>query len=247
MGNWPNKFLALAVSAHFALGICPAADEPGGPYRINLSSTVERAYTRFSKEPYHEHGKRYVIISLTPWGVRRKRPVNQQMLLAELRRALALHGFHEPEAGGKPDIVLTVLYGRGLLVNPFTKDSIEIDPYGASGPSYWVSEWEARTMAMPGGYGKIIAAGAPKLFIAISAWQYPTSATEKPKLVWRTIVNTDDPDEDLSLQSEKLLLAAAQFFDHPIDEPEITISSNLPEGWVKIGTPTVIVPNQPGK
>jgi hypothetical protein len=242
------KVILLLLAGGLLISARVRAADDSSPYRINLSSMVERAYTRFSKEPYREHGKRYAIISLAPVAeYPLKRPVNEAALLAELRRALAVHGFHETESGKNPDIVLTVLYGRSHLVNPYTKDSIDVTPGGVGVPMLVIGEVEARTISKPGGAAKLIAAGAEKLFIAISAWQYPATQTEKPKLVWRTIVNTDDPDEDLNLLSEKMLLAAAQFFDHPIEEPEITFSSDLPEGWVKIGDATVVDPAKPAK
>ncbi len=241
------KLLSLLFAGVLIAGSAMAADD-SGPYRINLSSMVERAYTRFSKEPYREHGKQYVIVSLMPVAeYPLKKPVDETALLTELRRALSVHGFREAQPGQNPDIVLTVLYGRSHLVNPYTRDSVEVGPSGVGVPIAVIGEAEARAVGVPGGAAKLIAAGSEKLFIAVSAWKYPEAAKEKPKLLWRTIVNTDDPDEDLNLLSEKMLLAAAGYFDKPVEEPEISFNSNLPEGKVKSGDPTVVEPAKSGK
>jgi hypothetical protein len=248
-----TRLFALLVASG---PLVAAAADDDSPYRINVNSTVERAYTRFSKEPYREHGKVYAIISLkegveatfTRWNPNPlAKPVNESVLLAQLRHALTSRGFREVESGKKPDIVLTVLYGRSHLVNPYTGG---FTPLGLDGLRAIVGtpdKIEAETLGMPGGAAKIISASAEKLFIAVSAWKYPETAQEKPVLIWRTIMKTDDPDEDLNLLSDKMLMAGAALFDHPTDEPEVAIPSDLPEGHVKVGTPTVVEPSTPGK
>jgi hypothetical protein len=234
--------LVWLLASGWALATTASGDD--SPYRINVSSTVERAYTRFSKEPYRDHGRWYNIISAAPVEENPlARPVNETALLTQLRGVLALHGFHEAEPGHNPEIVLTVLYGRSHLLNPYTKESVDIDANNGV-PTASIGETEARTLSMPGGQTRLIAASAEKLFIAVCAWKFPETAQEKPKELWRTIVNVDDPDEDLNLVSEKMLRAASTFFDHPIETPEVTFSSDLPEGHVKLGTPTEIGPDK---
>lgn len=94
----------------------------------------------------------------------------------------------------------------------------------------------------PGYFEKVVSNSAEKLFIAIIAWQFPTTSREKPKEVWRTVMVTDDPDQDLNLISEKMLAAGGGYFDHLIEDEEVTLPASVAEGHVTVGTPTVVEP-----
>jgi hypothetical protein len=217
-----------------------AATDGSDWYRITVNSAVEPADSQFSRGvPWREHGRKYTIISLNAvprfWSIETgakppsitKREMEAR-LGTQLRRALAAQGFYEAEVGTVPDIVLTVSYGRSRMINPYRKKE----------QIYY------QTLATPGGWAKIRQADTAKLFIAVFAWRCPKTAQDKPKQVWRTIIKTDDPDMDLSLQSERMLMAGAAFFDHPTEALETTFSSDLPEGHVKVGLPTVVEPNK---
>ena len=93
---------------------------------------------------------------------------------------------------------------------------------------------------------KIQKASYEKLFIEVKAWKYPSSPQEKPRVMWVAMMNVDDPDHrDLNAVFKDMLAAGAQYFDKSMDEPEVSVFKQLPEGTVKVGTPTVIEPTKP--
>jgi hypothetical protein len=245
------RCLALLLGGCPLLGVTAAAADNGDEFQINVRSSVERAYTTFSKEPYHEHGKSYAIIGFDQVknDAPLAKPVNRLQLYNELQKILSAYGFHEPAAGINPEIVLTVLYGRSWMRNPYLDGVVESPPGDFGGvPTYTASvDQMIREKTTPGYADKVISANAEKLFIAVTAWQFPKTAKEKPRQLWRTVMLTDDPDRDLNLAAEKLLAAGAAYFDHPIEKEEISISSTVAQGHVEVGTPTVVEPGKPGK
>jgi hypothetical protein len=250
----------VAVSlASILAGVFASAAE--GEYRINVRATVDRPFKGLGKEPLREHGRVYSIVSIEEIvNVESKlvRPVNEFALLKNLNRVLAKRGFREAAPGTDPDILLTVLYGRGWLKNPYTDDSmIETDAPGIDG----VGSMGGRTVTIIGipkdiirhkeaGYEeKLQRADGEKLIINITAWEYPGAKKDgvkkkRPRQLWYTTVNTDDADQDLNEQMEKMLAAGAVYFDREMDKEETTVFSNLPEGRVEVGTPTVVEPTR---
>ncbi|MDB6168828.1 MAG: hypothetical protein JWM88_1692 [Verrucomicrobia bacterium] len=255
------RMLALAVVVGLTL-LRARADEP--EYQINVRSEVERAFKGLGKEALREHGKVYTVISIEQIDNPENklvRPVNEFALLKNLNRVLAAHGFREAAAGTNPEILVTVLYGRGWLKNPYTDDGmIETDAPGIDG----IGAMGGRTVTIvgipkdamrhlePGYEEKQQRADGEKLIINVTAWEYRGPRKEgekrtKPKQLWHTTINTDDADQDLNAQMEKMLAAGAVYFDRVIDKEELTVSSSLPEGHVNVGTPTVVEPPKSGK
>lgn len=252
--------LALALCG---LGLLAGAQARGAEveYNINVRSDVDRPFKGLGREPLVEHGKVYAIVSIEQIDNPENklvRPVNEYMLLKNLRRVLADHGFREAPEGTAPEILLTVLYGRGWLRNPYLDDGT-INPYGGVDG---VTGGGAPTVTIVGVPKDIIRhkdaffdekaqrAESEKLIINITAWKYPEprkagEKKQKPRQYWRTTINTDDADQDLNALMEKMLRAGAVYFDRVIDKEEVTVSSTLPEGHVKVGIPTVVDPNQP--
>jgi hypothetical protein len=91
-------------------------------YNITIRTAVDRDYKIFGKTSDKTHGKAYAIIQFqqakndTPLA----KPVNQLKVYRELQTGLSAYGFHAPAAGQNPDIVLTVIFGRGWLQNPIS-------------------------------------------------------------------------------------------------------------------------------
>ena len=82
----------------------------------------------------------------------------------------------------------------------------------------------------------------------ISAWQFPAKAGEKPNLLWRTVVATDNPDtRDLNLAMPAMLAAGADYFDKDTPDGEVTINTTMPTGRVKLGPLEVLPDARPGK
>jgi hypothetical protein len=227
-----------------------AAGSDDSDFRITVRSSVEQAYTRFSKEPLHEHGKSYAIIAMDQVkDIPLVKPANEGEILAQLRTVLSAYGFHEITPGTNPEIVLTVLYGRSHLRNPYLDKTIEIDGAGFGGVRVVSASVDqlVRERSTPGYAEKTISADAEKLFIAVTAWKFPSTAKEKPEQLWRTLMLTDDPDQDLNQLSKKMLAAGAGYFDHPMAAEEVTIPSSVAEGHVILGTPTIVDPKKTKK
>lgn len=241
-----------------------AAAEGENTFPINVRAVVDRPFKGFGVEPLHEHGKSYAIVSIkqidNPTN-RLARPVNEFALLKNLRHVLATHGFREAPANTRPEIILTVLYGRGWLRNPYLDDSM-IDEL--SGGIDGISAGGARVVTIvgipknvirhkePGYEEKVQRADGEKLILNLTAWQPPEprkagAKKVKPRQLWHTTINTDDADQDLNELMEKMLAAGAAYFDREIEQEEVSIPSTLPEGRVNVGTPTVVEPNPPRK
>ncbi len=180
------------------------------------------------------------------------KPVDARALAAQVTKQLESRGFRPIGPGEKPEIIITVKYGRGqLMSNPYLDlDNLrpgdprkvgqhsnlsDSDRVGVqSHPSYVGIEEKRQRLSME------------QLIIQVRAWEYPPPADpkEKEKLLWMTTMYVDDPNHtDLNTVAEKLLAAGAPYFDRHLErEKEKVIDTNLPEGRVEVGTPEVVTP-----
>jgi hypothetical protein len=168
-------------------------------------------------------------------------PVDAAALAKELTRQLEAHGFRRVQPGQKPEIIITVKYGRGFLSNPYS----DLD-----GDKFITSLSDSDVLVahhlLTGGRleERHQWAAQPKLIIQVRAWAYPPPADPKQKipLLWVTTMHVDDPDHrDLNEIAPQLLATGAAFFDRPIArEREVVINRPLREGQVKVGTPEVV-------
>jgi hypothetical protein len=248
--------LGLACYALLA-SRAPAAGD-NDTFKVNIRTEVDREWTLFSKKPAVVHSKLYSLA----WIKRPKRtaagdlanPVDETALLQQLHDVLAARGFHEPEAGKVPDVVLTVLYGRSKLKNPYDDGAIAIadaglggggtgqnisgggENYGSnsSGSTAGASEEVTGGIDLmmaertPGFKEKKMAADEEKVFISITAWEFPGFMPKaKPKMLWRATMNVDDPTLDLNVVGGKMLALGAPYFDREIKDKEITVSGSL--------------------
>jgi hypothetical protein len=233
--------------------LAKAADDEDA-FEINVRTTVDQPFTLFGKKPAPVHGKLYAIAGVKaasnvpgdtsiPLAI----PVDEEELLRQLRAVLNLHGYHEAGFGVAPEIVLTVFYGRSQLSNPYTDKSIQISGDGVPVVTASADQMQ-RERSTPGYAEKVQAANGEKLFIIINAWEFPGfNPKQKRKLLWRTIVNVDDPDQDLNPIAGKMLAVAGLYFDREINKEEISVLSTAPEGKVTIGPSVDVGPGHPGK
>jgi hypothetical protein len=225
-----------------------AADQV--PVAIDVRSSVDQRWEGWRKRGPVTQGRVYLLAAVTqaPSADRLLKPVDEARLAALLRRELAAHGFREITAQEKPDVVLTVSYGRGFLKNPHL-DEGTLDELTPGIPTLTVtSPKQAQRQREPGFEAKAQRAQFEKLFVTISAWRYPGERREKPHLLWRTSMLTDDPDgRDLNGALPALLAAGAGYFDRETREGEVTVNSSMPAGSVRLGPLHLIEPGPPGR
>ncbi|MFI5357465.1 MAG: hypothetical protein ACHQ4G_09035, partial [Opitutales bacterium] len=256
----PTRFLAnpclrrllpggLALAIAFACVVSGRADE--AYVRIAVRSDVDQPFQGWSKAPLKEHGKLYYLASIKegPSALPMVKPVDQGMLRKLLVGMLAKQGFRPITAHEMPDVILTVIYGRGFLENPYLK-GIMVD-YSSDPPVETLDGLDTEQIIKERDSTfeeHLQNAQFEKLFMRVSAWAYPGKPPPKPKhvkpyLLWKTTVLIDDPiNRDLNQYIEKMLEAAAPYFDHKTPEEEAFSSTTVPEGYVKVGDAKVVPP-----
>jgi hypothetical protein len=181
-------------------------------------------------------------------GLKLVKTVNAVALAKEVTAQLVAQGFHPVQPGQKPDIVVTVKYGRGFLPNPYTDSDGDKQRTNLSNTDL-LAVWPTHDRFVGLEHNRQRAA-QESLVIQVRAWKYPPPKDPKKKeeLLWMTTVHVDDPEHrDLNEISGKMLAVGAPYFDHHIArEGEVLINTALPEGHVNVGTPEV-VPPQPSK
>jgi len=243
----------LAIGLGLAAPAVPAAEMPtdaGVPLSIDIRTSVDQRWRGFRKGGAVAHGKRYLLASVkdAAGAVPLVRPVNEGELLRLVRGELGKHGFQEITAAQKPEIVLTVNYGRGFLRNPHLEDAM-VDETNSENTTIVTITSLAQLMRQREANfeEKVQKAQFEKLFITVTAWKYPEARGEKPYFFWRTVMAVDNPDgRDLNLALPAMLAAGAGYFDREIKDPEVTINSTLPTGTVKLG-PLDVIEERTGK
>ena len=191
------------------------------------------------------HSKVYGVLAVAEVKQEQKlvRPVDANAMLAILTRELSANGFKQCAKGSKPDILLTVSYGRGYVRNPYDRDLGAVQKGVGGIPEMTVVGDGAQLFdEMQAGYmAKQQKAQYEKLFIRVTAWAYPTNPTDKSKMLWKTIIVADDPDNrDLNSLAEAMLKAGAPLFDKEVADKEIDLYKPLPIGHVDVGSPEVV-------
>jgi hypothetical protein len=206
-----------------------------------------------------KYGQVYVLASVKEetWESKLIKPVDALAMAKEVKRQLQNQGFREAGPKEKPDIVITVRYGRGTMPDPYinpdflpitdTRKFTASQRVGLSDDDP-VNYFQVHEVFV-GIDAKIAALDEEKLAIQIRAWKYPPPADPKQKaeLAWMTTMYADDPDHrDLNLIMPQLLAAGAPYFNRHLDrEHPIEINTALPEGHVNVGAPVVGEPFGP--
>jgi len=235
--------LATGLSSR---GAEPAAD-PAAAIDIDVRASVDERWSGIHKGGAIEHGKIYGIASIkeVPATSKLLKPVNEARLVQELRAQLNAWGFTEITPKQKPDVVLTVLYGRGWLRNPYLKGTILNEDSDIVPVATILLPDQAMRQREAGYEAKVQAAQQEKLFIRVTAWKYPEAPQEKPSELWKTTMVVDDPDHrDLNQVTMQMLAAGADYFDRVIKDGEVRVNSATPPGRVIVG-PTKILETVP--
>ncbi len=224
---------------------------------IGVRSAVDQRWSGVRKGGPIEHGKVYLIASLNeaPSAGKLVQPVDEAGLLAQLRHVLNSRGFRESASGETPDVVLTLLYGRGHLRNPYLANidgDISADSIAPTPAESLLAASVNPSLYEKRGWGayehKLMAAQKEKLFIRVTAWKFPGDRKEKPAELWKTTMVVDEPDRhDLNELYPKMLAAGVPFFDRHLKQEEVTIATPLKEGSVKLGPLNILEEGVPAK
>jgi len=242
--------LKLIFSGVFLTPVIAIASSEDSPLSIAVRSEIDRPFEGWGKAAIKEHGKAYILASISEGRSEQMlvMPVDEAALLDILRGELTKRGFKEV-TDTKPEIILTVIYGRGYLQNPYLDGALLnewMDP-----PIVTLSMANVKLLGKRQEYGfeeKMQNANQEKLFIRITAWAYPADLTPKkpggkvnPKELWHTTMITDDPGHrDLNQFMKKLLAAGSKFFDREMDDYEELLDTDLPEGVIYYGDTIIL-------
>ena len=170
------------------------------------------------------------------------KPVDAIALAKLLNKQLEAAGFHAALPGQKPEIVITVKYGKGYLNNPYSNQDgdHQITPLSNSDRVEYFQTHEK----FVGYYERLVAGWQEKLVIQVRAWAYPPPPDPKQKeeLLWATTMIVDDPDHrDLNLVADQMLAKGAAYFDRHVEkESEVVIHTAMLDGHVNVGPPEVV-------
>ena len=250
----PAKLFKLILAGVFFTSVISFADPEDMPLSIAVRSEIDRPFEGWGKADIKEHGKAYTLASIDEGKTALKlvMPVDEDALLNMLRMELTKRGFKEVTTE-KPEIILTVIYGRGYLRNPYLDGAI-LDESGSSGMgaptvSITMANIDYLVKRKENGFEeKMQNANQEKLFIRITAWANPADLSPKkpggkvkPKVLWHTTMITDDPGHrDLNQFMKKLLAAGSNFFDREMDDDEKFIKTDLPEGFIYYGDTIIL-------
>lgn len=212
---------------------------------IDLEENQKRKKDPAYAQDVSRHASVYFLAAVTPHPSVGPlvREVDAIAMAKELDQQLQAHGFVPVKPGQAPQIVITAEYGRGWLSNPYADESTGADHNNLTNRDPVMPPWHLKEIFFSlGDSEKRERADEEMLIIQIKAWQYPVEPKKKPKLLWMTSMHVDDPDHrDLNDIYKKMLAAGAPHFDQPIDhDHEVVIDTRVPEGQVKVGTPTVV-------
>jgi hypothetical protein len=247
-----KRTLSLAIAA--LLLAASGRAQNNGSIDINVRSGIDwpelerrKHDPAYAENPTRGHLYLLAHIQEEKTGLKLVRPVNAVALAHQLTRELEAHGFHAIGPKQKPDMIITVKYGRGRLPNPHSDNEADKERIGLSN-SDSLQVWPTHDKYV-GLEERRQRAGYEKLIIQVRAWEYPPPKDPKKKevLLWMTTMFVDDPEHrDLNDISEKLLASGAPYFDRHIErEREVVINTPLPEGHVRVGSPEVVDRTKP--
>ena len=248
--------LGIITGATVAVTPLPA-QQSGSELDVGVRTQVDRnkilpngGRAHLSLKDAPVHGKIYELMLVQPVESKFKlvKPVNANAIAAELYRQLAAHGYQRAEPNQRPEILLTVVYGRSWLPNPYLTRGVDVDNMGPEEEpinqnTLLEDPVVVAHLRETGVESQATKASYEKLFILVKAWKNPSDAKEKPQALWVATMLVDDPDHrDLNVIYKQMLEAGAPYFDQEIKGEEVDIMKPLPTGHVTVGAPEVVEP-----
>jgi len=182
-------------------------------------------------------------------------PADVEALLGLVRQQLNAAGFRPIAPGLRPDIVLTVEYGRDWLENPYLAGTGAINAGtssavpatgGGLGLSHTPQQNVTGTTVQllnqigPGMEARLQKAQYEKLYLKITAWQYQADPQARMRRLWIATMVVDDPNLDLNAVAATMLAAGVPYFGQPLEEAEVEVRQPMPAGHVVVGRPQVV-------
>lgn len=203
------------------------------------------------------HSRLYAILAVSQVtsGDPLVKPVDEVRLIHRLLTELNANGFQPAESHQTPEILLTVVYGRGWLRNPYLRDSVSptydtnktpvLHALNTSGEMATQSVDGLTTPYIdgmsPGHEAALQKASYEKLFLRVTAFDYGSDPTARAHLRWMTTMVVDDPGRrDLNTIAPQMLAAGAHYFGRAMTERELTFTVAEPAGRVRVGIPEVV-------
>lgn len=192
-----SLFLCLSLVV-----IVPAARAQSEQMDIGVRATVVDKPAKSAGKPdlaeAGEYGKVYAILTVQMISSELKlvKPVDAHVLMGQVQHELDTHGFRPVVRGLKPDILITVQYGRAWLRNPYLGDAQthQTQADGAPTNTITLATKTSPRSTTAGFKSKTQKAEYEKLCIKLTAWQYTTEPKAKAKQLWSTTMIVDDPD-----------------------------------------------------
>lgn len=239
----------LAVLSLSSCAIASTAIDHAGtrenPLEVGVRAVVDRPFKGLSKEPLRDFGRAYYIINIQH---ARSEPdliasVNEGEILSELHTMLSKNGYRQIGETETPEILLSVAYGRGYLRNPYLADATPTADgvgggIGVGGSVVSITDPRQLMKQKQVGYEqKLQSANYEKLFLRVTAYQYPKENKQPPKQVWQVTMVVDDPQNtDLNKTYRAMLAAGVPYFNKEVED-QLDIRNPLSRGKVEVGTP----------
>ena len=272
MQSTPHPYRALlALALGVALLSTSLSAQDANGLKVGVMTRLDRQKAIWDGVHSHkienppEHGKIYAILAIQPVDSLRKlvKPVKAADIRDELVKQLDKYGYHHVAPGQKPEILLSVKYGRSWMPTPyanvidvdsmapqFLKPGLPVSSTDPDDPPNYTPDTPALAaeISLPRNSHRASELSYEKLFIQVKAYKYPPppDPKKKPEALWTAMMYVDDSAHlDLIVVIKQMLEAGAPYFDKEIKDYEATVWKPLPEGHVNVGAPEVVEPAKP--
>ncbi|HRE80985.1 MAG TPA: hypothetical protein PLN52_08040 [Opitutaceae bacterium] len=216
------------------------------PLDVGVRAKVDRPFRGFGKEPLRDFGRSYYVLNIqyAKSELDLVAPVNEKEVLVELHAMLQKNGYRQISDSEEPQILLTVAYGRGYLPNPYlanatpTAEGLLSSEAGIGTPAVSVTNpIQVFKQKQAGFEAKLQNANLEKLYLRVSAYEYPKENQKQPRQVWQVTMLVDAPHRmDLNVVYKAMLAAGVPYFNKEVED-QVDIRNPLHRGNVEVGIP----------